>query len=640
MSDVPEATGTESHESGRKRPWRPSRRLAVVGGGLLLLVILAVLALPLLGVKSDAEAARAELVLAKDTLRNGDTETAGRHVANARAHVDDAQDGANGFGADVWRIIPVAGGAISDVRYLVSALDGATAVAEVGLDVYPEVAGEDSNLLRDEQVHLPTLATVLDAVDEAGAHLLEARAALDEVEGDTPLLGGPVANARDAAMAQVEPMADSYERLEPVLPRLADALGETERRKYLVAMLNPSELRYSGGAPLSLSTLVLDQGRIELVSREDTPHPTTFVQWKKVRGNPFRGRGEERFANATFAPSWSVSGEELLRAWRGMTGERVDGLFAVDVVALARLVSLTGPMEVPGYGTLTGENLTEKLIGSYDDYDQSNQALLDEMNSAVVAAFRERFFEGGRFADKAESMKASADGGHVALYFRDTALQDALGELELDGDLSDPSSGPLGVFTQNINGSKADYWQRRSVQHRVALAEDGSARSELDVQIHNDSPPYVQPFPDQRIGYFTRWLEMSVGVFLPAGADVTSASVRGERSEPRTRDFYGRPYFSRKMLLEPGATGEVKATYEVPEAAALSEDGTLTLPVTLEPQGTVIPEAVSVTVTLPEGYTVAALPEGWATSGEGDLTFSTDALDSTLIWELVAQPTG
>ena len=78
--------------------------------------------------------------------------------------VGELEDLTAGESADVWRVVPVAGGAISDVRHLVSALDDATSVAEVGLEVYPAVAGEDATLLRDEKIDLPTLATVIDAV--------------------------------------------------------------------------------------------------------------------------------------------------------------------------------------------------------------------------------------------------------------------------------------------------------------------------------------------------------------------------------------------------------------------------------------------------------------------------------------------
>ena len=50
------------------------------------------------------------------------------------------------------------------------------------------------------------------------------------------------------------------------------------------------------------------------------------------------------------APSWPIAGEEPLNAWRSLRGRNMSGLVAVDVIALARLSEITGPMEVPGYG--------------------------------------------------------------------------------------------------------------------------------------------------------------------------------------------------------------------------------------------------------------------------------------------------
>ena len=48
--------------------------------------------------------------------------------------------------------------------------------------------------------------------------------------------------------------------------------------------------------------------------------------------------------NATFSPYWSHSGEELLRAWEARFGQKADGVVAVDLQALARLMALTGPV--------------------------------------------------------------------------------------------------------------------------------------------------------------------------------------------------------------------------------------------------------------------------------------------------------
>ena len=105
--------------------------------------------------------------MAQDALKAEDLDAAKVHVAAARAHVDEASTLVNGFGGDVWRWVPVGGGAIQDVRHLVGALDQATAIAEIGTEVYPELMQSDS-LVQNAQVDLDQLDGILTSLNQAG----------------------------------------------------------------------------------------------------------------------------------------------------------------------------------------------------------------------------------------------------------------------------------------------------------------------------------------------------------------------------------------------------------------------------------------------------------------------------------------
>ena len=157
-----------------KRSSRRRRILVALGGLLLLLVALGVAALSMLSVPSDAQAAREDLTTALSALRSEDPAAAEESVASARSHVESAQDGLDGLGGDVWAALPFLGTPVEDARHLVQALDEATSVAEIGVDLYPSVAGKKATLFRDEQVDEETLHEVMEGAESAGDHLAAA----------------------------------------------------------------------------------------------------------------------------------------------------------------------------------------------------------------------------------------------------------------------------------------------------------------------------------------------------------------------------------------------------------------------------------------------------------------------------------
>jgi hypothetical protein len=592
---------------------------------LLAGVALAVLARPLLSAKHEAKAAQADLTSAKKALDDDRIGEARSYIKQARAHVDRAQVHAGGLGGDVWSVVPVAGTAVDDERHLVDALDQATSVAELGVEIYPIVSGNSAELVRGQRIDLDLLQDVADRTSAIGPHLEQAIADLDQVSGSTPVVGPSIKDAKAKALDYLTPLQKTFRTNEPLLRSLPGLVGSDGPRTYLLAMLNPAELRYSGGGTLSFTTLRFDHGSAtfgssvnvdDILARGDTQ------RWLPVAGNAFHTKPAQRVTAATFSPWWSVSGEELLRGYRAaFPGPAFDGMIGIDLQGLANLFRITGPIQMPSFGTITADNLVRTLAGSYGDFDSIEQR--HRLNAELVPAFQQQFFEGGRMQDKVKSLAQSAKGRHFVVYFRDRGVERDFAGAGLAGDLSTTPYDYLGVFSQNLNGSKTDYWQHREVTSTVRLRADGSARADVQVDISNQAPAYDLPVPDPRVGYTTRYLRTLIGLFFPADTPVDSIQINGRPAgksvfAPHVRTVTNRDFVQRSLMLNAGQSKTLDAAYVVPQAADVLDPRTMTYRLDVDPQATVQPQVFHLNVIWPAGFSpTGALPDGWRTTTKG-----------------------
>ena len=633
---APEVNRAEDSRAGGHAAPRTRKRsrgliaAIVILGLMVVLVVLALLALPFLTIRTEGNQARANLTAALDELRVGNLPAATERVGAARADVNAADAAAQGFRANVVAAIPYAGDAVDDLRHLISAVDQAVAVAEVGVDLYPSVFGEDAALIRDGAVDLTALVEVIDAAERVGEHLASAHTSLDAIGGATPVVGATIDQARDAALAQVVAIESTVDGFSPLLDAMPSLLGVDAPTSYLVAVMNPAELRASGGATLSLGEMSIDDGVItfgEAGNTTDFTDNNENIAWTPVPGNPWHTGPIGRLVNATFSPNWTTSGEELLRAWEVTSGNTPQGLIAIDVQAIAELFRITGPVDVPGYPTLHAGNLVESLVGSYDSFRSVEER--KRLNEAIIPVLREKLLEGGKFVQKAQALVRQGQGRHVVAYFRDPEIQQVIDNLGLAGDLSTTTQDYLGVFTQNTNASKVDFWQRRTVASDVTLNTDGSADVVTTVTIENDTPPYVQPVDDPGRGYYTRY---SVPVYvqsLPVGAELAEMTVDGIVVQPSSFLERERPVIQYVMRIDPTATATVVLRYRVPGAAVSTDGGGMRYALDIDPQGTVIPTSYSVLLRLPVGYREAAQEGDWTVNP--DLTLSLESTDGVRV---------
>lgn len=615
--------------------------LSSLGALALLIVGLALLALPMRTVPADASSAQTELTRAVEALKASDTEVGFDHVAKARVHVDDVTDVTDGFGAKVLSWVPLAGSGVRDVRDLASAMDHLTSAMEVAEGLYPQVSGDDSELLNDGNVNLEVLDTSLAGMKKMTTHIRAARTHLNDVDGKNLLVGDTTADARDTALEKVNPAASTLDKLSPLFDTLPEMLGSEGMRGYVIALMNPAEMKYSGGSMLTFSRLKIDDGEIDQRPTSDTYSDQRLFRlqhWNRVEDNPFSRKKRQRITHANSAPSWPVSGEDTLRAWDKLKKQENDGLIALDMVAMSSLLKATGPLEVEGLGTVTSDNLVELTAGDYDRFGKNEQDERKALNQALIPAFMDRIFSGVDFISTMQSLGEAAKGRHLAFYFRDETAQQASAAMGFAGDLSDTDHDYIGAFTQNRIGSKADFYQQKKLKHTVRLNEDGSARVTLRTTIVNNGPTSV---PGELHAYTDPTLDIAVTSFLPRGAEVRDIKLTTTDGEAeaytKTRDYYGREFLTNYMLLDATEEGALTVTYDVP-AAAVRKGDKLTYRLDIDPHPTVKKERVEVTVQWPEGFAPSGtLPEGWKSTKKGHSRWKTGALEGITSLDLTAR---
>jgi hypothetical protein len=582
----PPTLGTSSHR--REKPTRSHRRKILLG--LLVVVLLGcavagiVMYRTATAINTDASAVKTDLEQVRASLAADDLVGAQRAQASARRHAVEAASRAGSWPVAGLRRLPVAGGAARDLDHLVAAAGLVVKSSDQLLTAYEEVSGEGHPLLRDRHVDLARLPALRQRVDAAATSLQAAERELRQVNGDLPGLGW-IAAKRDSTLHEVVPARRDLDHAGAVLARLPAALGADGPKRYLLAMSNESELRASGGAPLSLAVLTFDNGTISVgksVQSEDLP---TKLTWQGAPGSPFNdpdGTRTNRFANASVHPDFRTAGQDLMGAAHAAGLPRLDGVVSVDVRAIAEVLRVTGPLPSAAYGEITAGNVGNKLlVEAYARYAQ-DQNVRQGLNDQLQVALIDRLLDGQAALPVLRALAGSAQGRHVQIYTADRALEDQIATLGAGGVVRADTGDIVGVFSQNGNGSKVDVFQRRTIRVRVTLAADGSAHVTQTVQVSNEVPA-DRAAVKARSGYLTGWSLNAYYLCLPAGARSPRLSSPTEgfavvpfNGSTWVDDGYGHRLARMIGKLAPDAHGEIELSYDLPPGTFRGKDGTVT----------------------------------------------------------------
>jgi hypothetical protein len=614
--DLTEPTEAPAAVSPRRRRWRhwPALLLAAV---LLALAWTAAAGALLASARGDLLDARAAMEQAQAGL--ADADIAGAAAAFARAEEAFAR-AARRTGNPIVRLAERAPAVGGDVRVARSLAGAGRLVAEAGVEVTGAVARAPDGLgafaPREGAIPLeplralhPPLARARDLLDRAA-----------QLVADPPatVATQAAAEAHIAFSAQLVEAIRMVEVAEGLVRVLPSFLGGDGPQRYLFGASTPAELRGTGGFVGAYATLTADAGRLSFsdfhaasdlpvvpVEEIEAPNPSFAARYNRHGGAGF-------WPNINMTPDFPSAAVAMTRLYERVTGEAVDGVIVADPFALAALLQVSGPAEIPGVGAVTSDTVvpfvTSEAYRHITDPDERKQLL-----GRVAAGSLQRFLAGGGDVEKAARAVAdAATGGHLLVWSADAGTQRAFAVAGIDGALPDSDGDFLGVFANNASASKVDYYLERAVTYDVWLGADGMAVGRVAVELANHAPTeghvaYVigSDGPPLAVGENAMLLD----VFCAPGCAVSGFRRDLGDAPLGVGEELGLTVASSSVRLRSGERETLRYDLEIPRAWEW-RDGEAVYSLVFGNQTSIRPQRLRVRVHQPDGFHITATSAG------------------------------
>ncbi|MEV5071081.1 DUF4012 domain-containing protein [Microbacterium sp. LMI12-1-1.1] len=496
----------------------------------------------------------------------------------------------------VWKLaegVPWVGPQLAAVATVAESLDG---VAGTALRPLSEVAGTfQVDALRPQggRLDLAPLQQISGAAQTATDGVGAAAASVSAI--DRTALVTPVRTAVDEVdglLTEAGTATDALARAAQLIPSM---LGADGPRNYLVLFQNNAEWRSLGGIPGAMALIHTDGGALSLAAQESSSDYDRYddaVLPLDDEITAIYGERPARFIqNVTQVPDFAVSAALAREMWaREHGGQQVDGVIALDPVALSYLLQATGPITLPTGDVLAPDTAVPLLLNEV--YARYPRPADQDAFFAVAAASVFAKLSGGDVDPAAlvTALTRAGDEDRLLLWSAHEAEQGLLADTTLAGGLpgSDDDAARFGVYVNDGTGSKMDFYQNAS----ATLAWDGctldaagraTGDAVLTVTIGNTAPADAANLPpyitgDSGFGV-PAGITRTIGyLYLPEGFDLIDATMSdGSGFGGGTHD--GRRVLSFAIDLPPGqtATATVVARAASPVASTLEAAMTPTL---------------------------------------------------------------
>ncbi|MBA2954565.1 DUF4012 domain-containing protein [Nocardioides sp. CGMCC 1.13656] len=507
-------------------------------------------------VNRDLAAAVADAAAVRESVELGDAPATEVALARLKDHSAAAAERTSGrtwstlthlpLGGDDARGVALTSGVVRDL-----AADGVAPLVAMSDTLDAIVLGDGRVDLRALEQLRQSVTTGLTAFDDANERL----SAEDPSSYVAPL------RSKFADLThQVDDAADALRNADTALRVLPGMLGASRPQHYLLVFQNNAEIRATGGIPGSSALLSADDGRLSLESQSaggTLPRRNTPVL-------PITGAEEALFGpqvgtffvDANLTPDFPRAARLLAARWQEEEpGTALDGVIALDPVAMSYLLAGTGPVQAEGR-TLTQENAVSELL------NRPYLELTPAQQDAFFAGAARQVFDAvtgapDSPADLIDGLVRSVRERRLLVASFDAKVRRDLAGTPIAGELATGRRGAatVDVAINDATGAKMSYYLRYAVE----MSSTGCAD---DRQTLAGRLTMAQTIPQSEAARLPDYLTAAghfgtepgaqtdaVHLIAPTGGAISDVRIDGERVPVDVVDLGGRPATTLAILV-------------------------------------------------------------------------------------------
>jgi hypothetical protein len=566
-----------------REPAAPSRRgRRILWPGLLLLAAVigfgCWLGVRGLEAKTSLEQARQSAQQAKDALVDGKTQEATQWAASTAEHARTASAATHSAPWRVMAAIPWVGSPfrsgqqISDV-VLGLATDVLQPSARVGTAIAPD------RLVADGRIDVQLLRS-------AEPQLAEIAASAGRLESDTQAITDPgyvplLRDARTKIQEQTVEITKVLRNTALAAQLVPSMMGADGPRTYFMGFQTNAEARGTGGLLGGFGILRLDNGAAKvdtLAANTELSGSSALVdlgpEYAQQYGftNPFTD-----FRNSNLSPHFPYAAQIWKAMWAHDSGMNVDGVIALDPVALSYVLGAVGPVTMPDGEKITERNVVELTESTayqrFPNNAVARKKYLQDIASEVVKKMTGRVPSPRLLL---EALGRAVGERRIAVWSATPHDQELLEKTPLAHSIPEDSAPYAEVVINNLGGNKLDYYLKRQIEYTADGCGGETRNSAVTIRLSSTAPGDSLPdyvagaaglLPNLPIDIPRATMVSSVRLIGTTDAKLVGVTANGQRIPAIKRTERGRPSFEVQVIIPPGQSGELVFHLSEPTAA-------------------------------------------------------------------------
>ncbi len=325
---------------------------------------------------------------------------------------------------------------------------------------------------------------------------------------ESPWLVDPLQDALADLDAEVERSHEAAVNLQALADELPDLLGASGPRRYFVGFITPAEARGLGGFMGNYAELTAVDGTVTMTAfgrlldlEQAAPDPAAWkldlpAEFSSRYGDfgfaePDGGVSPSIWSNVTMSPDLPSVARVISQLYPQSGGSPIDGVIMLDPSAMAALMELTGPIEIPTRTTpLTSADAEDYIVrGQYEVASHGDRVDgLEVLARGVMDRLLGTDLPGPWRLSRLMGPVLARNG--LMLWSTHPSEEAMFETVGVSGSLPDLAGRDgISVVVNNASANKIDAYLQRSVKYRVSVDPDrGVFKATASVALHNTAP--------------------------------------------------------------------------------------------------------------------------------------------------------